>query len=387
MEYGGTGKGSAASREPGITLAFVGDICLAGDIRTGLSSVGRLAPVDGVREVLGRADIAVGNLECCLTADAFPENLPKNIMAVPAAVVDKATFFPLKVLGLANNHVMDAGLSGLLTTKQFLEASQIASFGAGEDVERAEGCVSVEVEGVHVAFLGACDVTKYGATAITPGIAPLSLSRLANRIRAAKSTYDLVVVVLHADLEFTHYPSPGRMRLSRQLIDGGADAVIQHHPHVCQGIEYYRHGVIAYSLGNFIFPVAGNSYMQSHEGTGWGVILFLHVQGSRESRQISWSLEPVTIGEDNCPTLSVAPHRENQLRILERISAELRNPGKIRRHWWNRCVAEGKTTYYVLAHTRRRLGTGAMLKAVASLLRDPYERRWMYGALSGGLIG
>jgi poly-gamma-glutamate synthesis protein (capsule biosynthesis protein) len=37
------------------------------------------------------------------------------------------------------------------------------------------------------------------------------------------------------------------------LIDAGADAVIGHHPHVLQGIERYGRGVIAYSLGNFIF--------------------------------------------------------------------------------------------------------------------------------------
>jgi poly-gamma-glutamate synthesis protein (capsule biosynthesis protein) len=35
------------------------------------------------------------------------------------------------------------------------------------------------------------------------------------------------------------------------------NAVVGHHPHVLQGIERYRAGVIAYSLGNFVF--GGNS--------------------------------------------------------------------------------------------------------------------------------
>jgi poly-gamma-glutamate synthesis protein (capsule biosynthesis protein) len=40
---------------------------------------------------------------------------------------------------------------------------------------------------------------------------------------------------------------------ARALVDAGADLVIGHHPHVLQGIEAHGRGVIAYSLGNFLF--------------------------------------------------------------------------------------------------------------------------------------
>lgn len=39
------------------------------------------------------------------------------------------------------------------------------------------------------------------------------------------------------------------------MIDSGADIVLGHHPHVLQGIEFYKRGVIAYSLGNFVFDL------------------------------------------------------------------------------------------------------------------------------------
>ena len=39
----------------------------------------------------------------------------------------------------------------------------------------------------------------------------------------------------------------------RRLIDYGIDIVLGSHPHVVQGIEVYRNGLIAYSLGNCIF--------------------------------------------------------------------------------------------------------------------------------------
>ena len=39
--------------------------------------------------------------------------------------------------------------------------------------------------------------------------------------------------------------------MARRMIDLGASVVIGHHPHVLQGVERYREGVILYSLGNF----------------------------------------------------------------------------------------------------------------------------------------
>lgn len=41
--------------------------------------------------------------------------------------------------------------------------------------------------------------------------------------------------------------------MAKLAIENGADLIIGHHPHVTQGIEEYKEGWIAYSLGNFIF--------------------------------------------------------------------------------------------------------------------------------------
>ena len=48
--------------------------------------------------------------------------------------------------------------------------------------------------------------------------------------------------------------------MAHQIIDAGAHIIIGHHPHVIQGFERYKNGVIFYSLGNFFFP---NFYMKS----------------------------------------------------------------------------------------------------------------------------
>jgi poly-gamma-glutamate synthesis protein (capsule biosynthesis protein) len=48
-------------------------------------------------------------------------------------------------------------------------------------------------------------------------------------------------------------------------IDAGADAVLGHHPHVIQAIEWYRERPIVYSMGNLLMQMHKN-----HPWTGYG---------------------------------------------------------------------------------------------------------------------
>jgi poly-gamma-glutamate synthesis protein (capsule biosynthesis protein) len=58
-------------------------------------------------------------------------------------------------------------------------------------------------------------------------------------------------------------PHRSQVAAAHAAIDAGADIVLGHHPHVLQGIERYKKGIIFYSLGNFAFgslsPSAGRS--------------------------------------------------------------------------------------------------------------------------------
>lgn len=64
---------------------------------------------------------------------------------------------------------------------------------------------------------------------------------------------DVTIVQLHSGFQFSHSPSGGVHQNARAAIDAGADMVVCHHPHVLQGVEYYRGKLIVWSLGNFIF--------------------------------------------------------------------------------------------------------------------------------------
>ena len=62
-----------------------------------------------------------------------------------------------------------------------------------------------------------------------------------------------MLVSFHWGSEGATSPSPYQVAAARAAIDAGADVILGHHPHVLQGIERYKKGVILYSLGNFAF--------------------------------------------------------------------------------------------------------------------------------------
>ena len=61
------------------------------------------------------------------------------------------------------------------------------------------------------------------------------------------------MVVVHWGDEYDDGPSLPQVRAAHALVDAGADLVIGHHPHVLQGVQRHGRGLIAYSLGNFLF--------------------------------------------------------------------------------------------------------------------------------------
>ena len=54
------------------------------------------------------------------------------------------------------------------------------------------------------------------------------------------------------------YPGPKQVHFARKCIDAGATIIAGHHPHVLQGFEVFKSGLILYSLGNFVFDMWQN---------------------------------------------------------------------------------------------------------------------------------
>ena len=79
--------------------------------------------------------------------------------------------------------------------------------------------------------------------------------------------------------------------MARAAVDAGASLVIGSHPHLVQPVEEYHGGLIAYSLGNFVFDGFEGPANDS------GILFATFVADG----SVTWRIEPVTIGWDGLP--------------------------------------------------------------------------------------
>lgn len=238
-----------------VTVAAVGDIMPGSDFPTP-----RLPPDDGlalfdeVRHLFRQADVSFGNLEgpLCDGGLCAKNTGNPNVFAfrTPSRFARTLAAAHLRVLSLANNHALDFGSAGQLSTKQALrEAGLQFSSKDGEVAEFA-------VRGV-----------KVGLVAFSFGPPPRSIVDLRAswaEIESLAGKYDILVVSVHGGREgrgalnvrdeteyFLGENRGNLVRFARGAVDRGADLVLGHGPHVPRALELHRGRLIAYSLGNF----------------------------------------------------------------------------------------------------------------------------------------
>jgi poly-gamma-glutamate synthesis protein (capsule biosynthesis protein) len=244
------------------TLVFTGDILLAGRVGTAIATNGAAVLFEGVSKVLSSADLAIGNLECPLATTGEPQSKEYTFRARPesAAALTSAGF---DVVTLANNHTVDYGTPALLETMAALKKHHVRSVGAGKDIDGARRAVIIQAGSppVRIAILAFSNMepTSFYARADRPGTNPAYPARIKTDVAAARSRADFVVVLFHWGDELSQAPSASQRYLARVAVDAGAGLVIGHHPHVLQGMEKRGNSLIAYSLGNFVFPSRGEA--------------------------------------------------------------------------------------------------------------------------------
>jgi poly-gamma-glutamate synthesis protein (capsule biosynthesis protein) len=208
-----------------------------------------------VREYLKSADLTLANLENPVLRNAVwhPEGTTFHGDLGLFPLLEEAS---IDGVTLANNHVLDAGVPGLLETMGHLERADISHAGAGMDLASAREPMIFDLGGVKVGVLNYQNVPSYEwawATEESPGTAPLLADLVREDVRRLKSRVDLVVVMPHWGKEYTATPEPGQVDLAHEAIDAGADLVVGGHAHWAKGIETYQEKPIFYGVGNFLF--------------------------------------------------------------------------------------------------------------------------------------
>jgi hypothetical protein len=144
---------------------------------------------------------------------------------------------------------------------------------------------------------------------------------------------DVLVVSVHADLEFMETPSWPRREVFRQCAAAGAAIVLGHHPHVPQGVELIDGRLIAYSLGNFYFAARTDEYMKSNGPHTAHSFLLLAKVGKGGVQ--SFSRVPFEIREppEQRPVPLAGDEEARMLGYLEELDRKVGDDQTVRRNW------------------------------------------------------
>jgi poly-gamma-glutamate synthesis protein (capsule biosynthesis protein) len=238
-----------------ISLVFTGDIMLDRGVKKSVikNFNGDFSFLFQKVDFLKNADILFGNLEGPIS------NTGKNLGNLYSFRMDPAVSSALKeagfdVLSVANNHIGDWGREAFEDTLKRLKDENIIPLGGGLTLQEANEPVILKKEGTKIGFLGFSDMGPnwLKAKENDSGILIVDDS-LGETIKNASSKVDILIVSFHFGEEYKKEYNKRQEYLAHLAIDSGAKIVIGHHPHVIQDTEFYKDGLIAYSLGNFIF--------------------------------------------------------------------------------------------------------------------------------------
>ena len=279
-----------------ITLGAVGDISLCRACGEAVAEHGAGWPFAEMQPALSQADLLFGNLESVVLPDDYPDEQidPKGLVARfdATGALAEAGF---DVVNLAQNHILDGGHVAMFHTRRLVESLGIATAGVGRTQVEARRMRTLQAGPLRVGFLCYCEDTNYSLSTTGPCHAYYVLEDVLADVAANAGEVDVLVVSIHADLEFMETPSVPRREAFRRIAAAGATVVLGHHPHVPQGVEVIDGRLIAYSLGNFHFEAHTSDYMKAnlpHTGHSFVLLAELSADGVRAFRRVPFEIPP-----------------------------------------------------------------------------------------------
>jgi poly-gamma-glutamate synthesis protein (capsule biosynthesis protein) len=245
-----------------VTLMAVGDIMLGESpacdgfgVGSKIDRRGPLFPFLHCLNGLQSADVLFGNLEVVISAfDRHNVSFDQSVFRAQPEAVDGLKAAGFDVLSLATNHIMQHGQQALDECLRRLREAGISVTGIARPEMGIQNFQTLERGGLKLGFLG-YNQRPQQYFLDPPSYVPGDADAIIADIAAVRSGVDFLVISIHWGDEFIDYPSSDQVRLAHRMVDAGASLVLGHHPHVVQGVELYGAGIVAYSLGNFVFDM------------------------------------------------------------------------------------------------------------------------------------
>ena len=305
-------------------ITFLGDTLVGGVAQPALDVKGPAWVFDEIRHLFASSDLVVANQEGPITRRESPRTkldtgrkrywyraAPESVSALVEAGI--------RVVSLANNHVLDYGDDGLADTIAALDDAGILHCGAGANRSQAREPAIVEVNGLRLGFLSFMQrydvyvTERLYASRSRPGPMRLRADRAATDLAQLCDRVDLRIALVHWGRNYRRR-NPRQQRLASELRLAGADLVIGHHPHVAQPVTLAQGVPVCYSLGNGPLGTPG----RFHSGRPpYGLVVSVDYDEDANLRRFSATLIEVDNAMvDFQPRVAAGPDAQSVLRKL-----------------------------------------------------------------------
>lgn len=297
------------NKEETVSLSFAGDVLLVRGVESLIKQKGTDFIFSDVKHIFDQSDISMINLECPVSERGTKAKDKQYTFRAKPKSLEALTSCGIDIVTVANNHILDFGKEALLDTLENLDHRDIKYVGAGINMDEASKPVYIDKKGLRVAFIASSRVipdASWTAGKNGPGVATTyNPERILKEIASAKEKADIVAVYIHWGEELMEKPLRYQKDLARAYIDKGADIVVGSHPHVLQGLEFYKGKIIAYSMGNFVFTNLKRDTM------------ILKIEASKEGIK---NIQVVPCRIENCRPVIVNDKNQSS-QILQKIKA------------------------------------------------------------------
>lgn len=246
-------------RDSIITLSAVGDILCENEIiQDGYDKESKTYNFNhmfqNIKGFLKPSDIVLGTMETNFVDKEYSgyglRNSPKEFAeAVKASGVN--------LVSISTNHSLDYGVSGLKTTKDYLQS--IGYDTVGDNLGDSRVTIKT-VKDTKLAFLSYTCVMEKQSDKKKEELKAANMysEKIAKEdLDYAKENADFIFVIMHWGDTYATKPSKEQEKIANFLIDNGANAILGNHSAAIQPMEIRKNKedenvFIAYSLGNYI---------------------------------------------------------------------------------------------------------------------------------------
>ncbi len=163
------------------------------------------------------------------------------------------------IVELTGNHNRDYNDASFIETYQWYHQNGMQTFGGGLSPEGANEPLVVQLkDGKKLGFIGfneLCPLAECAVLPNQPGANAYNKEKAYQVIQKMRN--ELKVDFIFASVQFgeidSYGPSVSQARITKELIDFGADFVYGSQAHQIQQVEFYKGKSIFHGLGNFLF--------------------------------------------------------------------------------------------------------------------------------------